>query len=182
MVIITSMVSAHENWAIVQTKVNREAEVKRLLCEAGLAMYLPLIKRKIVRFGKKGVHNVPMFPGYVFVRGVTDSSFNLVRYCRGVLRILGGRNGIWLLEDGYIQEIASREVDGVVALIKMAEDVFAGDPVVVTEGPFEGWKGIFQEHLADGERVRIMLTHVRFSNLMVIPKAFVSTGNGMAIK
>lgn len=176
------MSETHPNWGIVQAKVNREAEVKRLLSEAGLDVYLPLIRKRASRFGRKLILNVPMFPGYLFVRGLSASSFNLVRYCRGVLRILGHQQGIWLLDDECIREIVAREVDGIVQLAKVYENVNAGDAVVVTDGPFEGWQGIFQEHLAGGERVRIMLTHVRFSTLLVVPKEYVSTGKGLAIK
>ncbi len=179
---MATMNGAHSSWGIVQAKVNREFEVKRLLTEAGLELYLPLIRKRVTRFGKKEILHVPMFPGYIFVKGLSASTFNLVRYCRGVLRVLGSQQGIWLLDDGYIQEIVMREVDGVVQLTRGTTDVNAGDAVVVIDGPFEGWHGIFQEHLADGERVRIMLTHVRFSTLLVVKKDFVSTGNGLAIK
>lgn len=180
--IMAGMIQTQASWGIIQVKVNRETEVKRLLDEAGFHVYLPLIRKRVTRFSRKLVLQVPMFPGYVFVQGLSDSTFNTVRYCRGVLRILGSQRGLWLLPDDLIAGIMAREVDGVVQLVRLAEDVNTGDPVVVTDGPFEGWRGIFQEHLADGERVRILLTHVRFSTLLVVPKVYVSTGNGLAIK
>jgi len=179
---MTAMMDEQAGWGIIQTKVNREADVRRILSEVGFKVYLPVIKKKATRFGKKVLLHVPMFPGYLFVRALTDSNYNKVRYCRGVLRVLGSRQGVWLLGDQLIQDIISREVDGIVQLDRIFEDVNIGDPVVVTEGPFEGWQGIFREHLADGERVRIMLTHVRFSTLLVVPKDFVVTGKGLAIK
>lgn len=179
---MAGMNGTHSNWGIVQTKVNRESDVKRLLTEAGMEIYLPLICRRVTRFGKKETLHLPMFPGYVFVRGLSDASFSMVRYCRGVLRVLGTQRGLWLLDDRYVQDIVRREVGGVVQLVRECVDVNTGDRVVVIEGPFEGWQGIFQEHLADGERVRILLTHVRFSTLLVIPKEYLSTGNGLAVK
>jgi transcriptional antiterminator RfaH len=176
------MMETERDWCIVQVKTHREEDVRHLLDEAGLRTYLPLIRRRVIRFGKKLTLLTPMFPGYVFVQGVSDGCYNLVRYCRGVLRILGAGQGVWLLDNMLVEEIMSREVDGVVQLMPVLQTVCAGDPVVVTEGPFEGWQGIFQDHVGDGDRVRILLTHVRFSTRLVVPKTSLATGNGSAIR
>lgn len=176
------MMETESGWCIVQVKVHREDEVKRLLDEARFRTYLPLVRRKVTRFGKKQVISVPLFPGYVFVQGMSDATYNLVRYCRGVLRILGGVQGVWLLDDGLVQEIMSREVDGLVQLVQPLTPMNAGDPVVVTDGPFEGWQGIFQEQMGDGDRVRIMLTHVRFSTLLVVPRSCLAAGNDLTVR
>ena len=43
---------------------------------------------------------------------------------------------------------------------------------MIDEGDFEGWEGIFQEELPDRERAIILLTNVKFSSKLILPKKY----------
>ena len=47
-----------------------------------------------------------------------------------------------------------------------------GDRILIDEGDFEGWEGIFQEELPDRERAIILLTNVQFSSKLILPKKY----------
>ncbi len=47
-----------------------------------------------------------------------------------------------------------------------------GDRILIDEGDFEGWEGIFQEELPDRERAIILLTNVKFSSKLILPKKY----------
>ncbi|MBN2400137.1 MAG: hypothetical protein JXI33_07330, partial [Candidatus Aminicenantes bacterium] len=79
---------------------------------------------------------------------------------------------LWTIADEKIQAIKSRESNGIV-LLRKKEDAFRkGDRILIDEGDFEGWEGIFQEELPDRERALIMLTNVKFSSTLILPKKY----------
>ncbi|MCJ7524729.1 MAG: hypothetical protein MUP71_05830, partial [Candidatus Aminicenantes bacterium] len=74
--------------------------------------------------------------------------------------------------DEKIRDIKSRENNGLVVLRKREESFSKGDKILIDEGDFEGWEGIFQEELPDRERAIIMLTNVKFSSKLILPKKY----------
>lgn len=152
-----------ERWFVVNTKPRRESRVETILRQAGFEVYNPQILKA------KALH--PLFPGYAFVFFDFPSQFRLIRYARGVKRILGVREEPAPVPDELIREIKSRETDGVVVLHDTRPAPEVGDEIEVVDGPLKGIRGIFKKELKDHERVAILLSYVSYQAQLFISKS-----------
>jgi len=151
-----------ERWYVIHTKPKKEFQVEKLFIEGGIKIYNPkyLQENRLKAF----------FPGYEFVFFDYPSQYKLVKYTRGVKKIVGNQEGpIHILED-VILEIKSREVNNLIELQKYGEEPHVGDEIEVAEGPLRGLKGIFKKELDDKERVMILLNYVSYQGQLLIDK------------
>src|SRR5436305_510623 len=61
--------SASQSWWVLHTKPRQEKSLTRFLHAAGLHYYLPLLARRHPVRGRNVTALVPLFTGYVFLRG-----------------------------------------------------------------------------------------------------------------
>ncbi len=162
------------DWFIIQSKPKQEFDAEKNLRSLSIPVYLPLYKKKIKKNKTKVERIAPLFSGYLFARFDIHESYQKVRYTRGVKTILGRNEYLWTLADEKIQDIRSRESDGLVVLRRREESFRQGDRILIDEGDFEGWEGIFQEELPDRERAIILLTNVQFSSKLILPKKYLT--------
>jgi len=145
---------------------------KKQLGALGIEVYLPVYNKKVKKNRIKVDRVAPLFSGYLFARFDIRASYQTVRYTRGVKTILGRNEYLWTLADKKIQDIKSRECNGLVMLRRREDHFRQGDRILIDEGDFEGWEGIFQEELPDRERAMILLTNVQFSSKLILPKKY----------
>jgi len=108
----------------------------------------------------------PLFSGYLFARFCAAVSLRAVRYSRGVLRVVGGGDRPWPVDDVIIADI--RERIGPEGFLEMLErPLRIGDPVCITGGPLAGWSGIFDSQLSDAERVVILIETLQQGRVVV---------------
>jgi transcription antitermination factor NusG len=151
------------NWYVINTKPKKEFQVEKLFIEGGLTIYNPkYLYEKRIR---------PFFPGYEFLYFDFPSQYKLVKYTRGVKRIVGNKEGPIPLPESIIQAIKAREKDGLVELLKYGEEPHVGDEIEVVEGPLKGLRGIFRKELDDKMRVMILLNYVSYQGQLLIEKA-----------
>lgn len=98
--------------------------------------------------------------------------FHKVRYTRGVKNILGNNECLWTISDKKVADIKCRENNGLVSLYSREDSFKCGDKILVDEGAFDGWEGVFFEELPDNERAIIMLTNVSFTSKLVVLKKY----------
>jgi transcriptional antiterminator RfaH len=159
-------------WCIIHSKPKQDFNVEKNLKLLDIDVYLPVYMKKIKKNKIKVDRIAPLFSGYLFARFDIHDFYQKVKYTKGVKSILGYNEYLWTISDEKIRDIKSRENNGVVVLRKR-EDLFRkGDRILVDEGDFEGWTGIFQEELPDRERAIIMLTNVKFSNKLILSKKY----------
>jgi len=156
----------------VNSKPKQEFAAEKHLKSLGIRVYLPVYNKKIKKDKKKIEVIAPLFSGYLFAKFCIPTYYHKVRYTRGVKSVLGNNEYLWTIGQDRIDDILSREKNGVVILKKRAESFRKGDHIVVDEGSFDGWEGIFYEELPDRERAIIMLTNVKFSSKMIVPKKY----------
>jgi transcription antitermination factor NusG len=98
--------------------------------------------------------------------------YRTVKYTRGVRRIVGDHNGNpYVVDEEIIENIYSKIQDGFVVL---SEQKFSsGDRVIVQEGPFAGFEGVFLKELTPTERVMILLNTLQGSRLVVKKRSVV---------
>ncbi len=159
-------------WCIIQTKPKQEFCAEKNLKLLSVDAYLPVYRKKIKKNKIKIDRITPLFNGYMFARFDVHEMYQKVRYTRGVKGILGSPEYLWTIDDEKIRDIKLRESDGVVVLRKREDSFQRGDRIFIDEGDFEGWEGIFQEELPDRERAIILLTNVKFSSKLILPKKY----------
>ncbi|MDH7511582.1 MAG: transcription termination/antitermination NusG family protein [Clostridiales bacterium] len=151
-----------KSWFVINTKPKKEFQVKMIFQEAGFNYYNPVYESE----GKVK----PFFPGYGFLFFDFPGQYQLVRFTRGVKRVVGNREGPIPIPEDMIQEIKRREVNGLIELAKYGEEPEVGDEVEIAEGPWKGLRGIFKKELSDRNRVMILLSYVSFQGQLLIEK------------
>ncbi len=149
-------------WYVINTKPKKESQVERLFEEGGFTIFCP----KYLREKRIG----PFFPGYVFLRFEFPEQFQLVKYTRGVKRVVGNDGGPTPIPEEIVLGIRARERDGLVVFEKYGEEPAVGDEIEVAEGPLKGLKGIFRREIGDSERVMILLNYVSYQGMLLIEK------------
>jgi len=124
-------------WWVAHVKSRQEKLLARHLREHGVAVYLPQMEKKTRRAGRTLISYLPLFSGYVFFRGERDA--RLVALKSNVV--------VNLLEPADQDEISAelkqlRDLQLSDAELVPHPFVAPGDTVLITEGAFEGYRGV----------------------------------------
>lgn len=151
-----------KEWYVLNTKPKKEYQVERLFEEGGIEFYCP-----------RYIHDArekPFFSGYGFIRFDYPDQYRIVRYTRGVKRVIGNREGPIPIPEEIIRQIRQREIDGFIELEKYGEIPDIGDEIEIMEGPMKGLRGVFRKEMTDKERVVILLNYVSYQGQLIIEK------------
>jgi transcription antitermination factor NusG len=138
-----------DTWFVLRTKSRQEKILANELRSRGIANFLPIINCTKYYGGRKATVELPVFPGYLFLRGDMDQAYDADR-TRRVAQIIKVSD----------QERLDRELRSIyMALAGGAPlDPFpylrAGVSVEVREGPFRGLRGVIEP---GGRRDRLIL-------------------------
>ncbi len=149
-------------WYVINTKPKKEGQVERLFVEGGFTIYCP----KYIHEKRTG----PFFPGYAFLQFEFPGQYQMVKYTRGVKRVVGNDDGPVPIPDEVVDGIRARERDGLIVFEKYGEEPAAGDEIEIVEGPLKGLKGVFRKEVGAGERVMILLNYVSYQGTLLIEK------------
>jgi transcriptional antiterminator RfaH len=150
------------NWYVVSTKPKKEFQVEKLFTEGGFTYYNPVYKQ--------GGRISPFFPGYGFLVFEFPDQYQMVKYTRGIKRVVGNKEGPIPIPAEVIREIKAREIGGLIELEKHGAAPQLGDEIEVAEGPLKGLRGVFQKEIDDKERVMILLSYVSYQGQLLIEK------------
>jgi len=150
------------NWFVLNTKPKKEFQVERLFYEGGIEFYCPKYRHED--------RIKPFFSGYGFISFVFPDQYQLVKYTRGVKRVIGNQEGPIPIPEEVIHEIRTREINGFIELEKYGEEPGIGDEIEIMEGPMKGLRGIFRKELTEKERVIILLNYVSYQGQLIIEK------------
>lgn len=151
-----------KNWFVINIKPKKEFQVEKLFTECGFTIYNPKYED---RNQKKA-----FFPGYEFIYFDYPAQYQLVKYTRGVKRIVGVNQVPVSIPEEVIRTIKAREVNGLIEIGKYGEEPEVGDEIEVVEGPLRGLKGIFKKKFSAKERVLILLNYVTYQGQLIIEK------------
>ncbi len=151
------------SWFLIYTKPKCEETVSGKFSERGFPVLNPKIReRRCIR--RKLVDLIsPLFPCYLFVQFDLEKDYRLIRYTRGVRRVVGNEGAPSAVPPDIISELQKRMEEGVVKIA--AKRFEPGSNVVIKAGPFEGFNAVFERELKGRERVAILL---RSLNVRVI--------------
>ncbi len=143
-----------QNWFALLTRSNFEQTVHKTITQKKIESFLPTVKRKSRRRDRHLMIDLPLFPGYIFVKSGTDSVSQLnILKTTGAVRLLGNQSGP--------VPVPSSQIDSLRILTQVETNVITGtnirlkkgDPVMILEGPMAGVRGEFTYHKGKGRVV-----------------------------
>ena len=132
---------------------------------------LPLAWRRIRRWGKKVDSVGPLFPGYLFARFNFERDYSQVRYARGVRELICFGPQPAIVPEWIINQLKARCASGPVELFERA--LVPAERVMVIDGPFREFEGMFERYTSGQERVAILLSAMRIGARVILPARLV---------
>jgi transcription termination/antitermination protein NusG len=146
------------HWFALLTRSNFEQIVFDQVTKKNITAFLPKTKKTSRRRDRKRIIDVPLFPGYLFVRSCFASAHQLsILKTLGAVRMLGNTDGPTPIPDIQIQSLKIMTSAGTDLITGSCIQLKKGDPVMVLEGPMAGVRGEFFQHKGKG-RVIIKIT------------------------
>ena len=142
------------NWYAIYTKPRCEDSTAVQLRNAGIETLTPKIRTKKYIRGKY-IHVIePLFPSYIFACFDSQKQGHMIKYTRGVKFIVGKQNPLAVPQE--IIETIQEKMQGDI-VTPAPENLEKGDRVIIKEGPFVNFYGIFERDIPGRERAMILL-------------------------
>lgn len=125
------------NWAVVSTHPHREQVAVENLQRQDFYAYCPMVRRQ--RRHARRVSDVlrPLFPGYLFAQVNSETQrWRPMLSTVGVRTLVRCGDRLSLIEDGFVQSLKMRELDGAIARPESPYRV--GQEVHIAGGAFDG--------------------------------------------
>jgi len=148
-------------WYVIQTKPKKEEEARSYLTLKGVEIFNPLMEHFVIRNEKIMKELKALFPGYIFGKFDLEQDYSLVRWARGVKKVLslGGGYPSPISEEAV--EIIKRRTDNH-GIVRKTYRFKVNDVIRVKSGPLKDLLGIFERWVSDTERVRVLLNLVGY--------------------
>ncbi len=147
-------------WYVIQTKPKKEEEAASYLSTKGITMFNPFMETFRLRDGRMNKELRPLFPGYMFGKFDLERNYALVRWTRGVRKVLGFGGYPTPISEEVIQVIKERtDTHGI---LRVKHHFQPHDVIRIKAGPMKDLLGVFERWLADHERVRILLRLIEY--------------------
>jgi transcriptional antiterminator NusG len=130
------------SWYVLHTKSRFENVVNEGLVKKSIDVFLPKIKVRSKRRDRKAMIQVPLFPGYVFVK--TDlNPYEHIEIVKtvGAVRIIGNKDGPLAVPQKNIESL--QIIVTANSPVTTGTRLRKGDIVMVINGPFAGVTGTF---------------------------------------
>jgi len=147
-------------WYVIQTKPKKEGEANSYLSTKGVEIFSPLIESFTTRNGRMSKELKPLFPGYIFGKFDLEQNYPLVRWGRGVKKVLGFGGYPTSISEEVVEVIKERtDTQGIV---RIKQKFKPNDLVRIKTGPLKDLLGIFERWVSDNERVRVLLNLIGY--------------------
>jgi len=129
-------------WYVLHTKSRFENVVNEGLVKKSLECFLPKIKVKSRRRDRNLMIQVPLFPGYLFVKSDLHPHEHIeIVKTVGAVRLIGNKDGPLPVDPATVESLKIMVSSG--HPITTGNSFRKGDRVLVVYGPFAGITGIF---------------------------------------
>lgn len=163
-----------KNWYCIYTKWGQEDVVQNKLLELpDIEFFNPKIKRKKYIRGRYKEVIEELFPCYVFSKFDLYKYFHMIKYTRGVRRVVGDWLGNPYTVDIEIIEFLKSKIENGFVYLK-PQQFTKGEKVIVTDGPFVGLEGIFISELKPNERVMLLLSTIQYQARVEVPRELIA--------
>lgn len=145
------------NWYALLTKSNFEQTVYNSIAKKSVEAFLPRMKKKSRRKDRNLVINVPLFPGYIFVKISPEPADQLnILKTTGAVRMLGSQAGPVQVPEKQIEALRIMTCSDMDLVTGTDLKLVKGDPVMILKGPLAGVQGEFIHYKGKG-RVAIKI-------------------------
>lgn len=144
------------SWYVLHTKSRFENIVNEGLAKKSIEVFLPKIKVRSKRRDRKVMIQVPLFPGYVFVK--TDlNPYEHIEIVKtvGAVRIIGYKDGPLAVPQESIESLKIMVAGN--SSVTTGTRFKKGDMVMVINGPFAGITGTFIRYKGRKERIVVYI-------------------------
>jgi transcriptional antiterminator RfaH len=155
------------NWFAIQTKPCGEELATGYISHLGLEVFLPRTMQVNPLGGGHRWVPKPLFPGYLFARFCPANYFHLVRYARGVRRVVCAGGSPIPVDEEIIRVIRDR-VSAQQAPETESTNIRLGEEVIVRNGVLAGLCGIFERRISNRGRVLLLLDAIHYQARVLI--------------
>jgi len=142
------------NWFALLTRSNFEQTVYTNVVKKKIEAFLPRTKRKSKRKDRNLMIEVPIFPGYIFVKTTLEPAAQLtVLKTIGAVRLLGNQSGPVPVPSTQIESLKIMTSSNMDLITGANIRLKKGDPVIILEGPMAGIRGEFTRQKGRGRVV-----------------------------
>ena len=164
-------------WYCARTKSKHEHIASANLTKnLGLEVFHPCLR--LERATRRGVVRLvePLFPCYIFVRGITADRLDEIRYVAGISSLVHFGLEIATVPAQVIEEL--RECFELNEPLCVEDDLAAGAEVTVVEGSFRGFSGVVVRVLPAKQRIAILVNFLGRTTLAELDRGSVLLENG----
>ncbi|MFH2059058.1 MAG: UpxY family transcription antiterminator [Pseudomonadota bacterium] len=142
------------NWFALLTRSNFEKTVYASIIKKQYDAFLPQTKKKSQRKDRSLMIDVPLFPGYLFVKTSLDAldQLNIIKTI-GAVRLLGNQSGPVPVPASQIESLKILTSVNMDLITGTNIRLKKGDPVMILEGPMAGVRGEFTHYRGKGRLV-----------------------------
>ncbi len=145
------------HWYALRSKPRQEYSLYNYICSQDVECYYPRIRVNPVNPRSQKVK--PYFPGYMFVQSDLDQvGNNRFRWLPHSLGLVCFGNVPAEVPENLIQAIKRAVSQIQDAGGETLHGLNPGDRVLIEDGPFQGYFGVFDTRLSGSDRVRVLLT------------------------
>jgi transcription antitermination factor NusG len=167
-----SIFEMSDPWWVAHLKSRQEKALARYLRERNVPFYLPQMEKRRERAGRTFVSYLPLFSGYVFFRGGRDER----------LQALKSKVVVNVLEPQDQAEIAAElrqlhQLQLTEAQLVPHPFVGPGDTVTITDGVFQGYRGVVLKE-SGVARLVVSVSFIRQSVALDIDREFIRPQRG----
>ena len=157
-------------WYVIHTNVRQEDRADRNLRAQHVETLNPkIMERKSNPYTAKASYLAsPLFPRYIFAKFSAGLMLQKVHFTRGVHSVVGFGAGPTPVDEEIISIITDHmSPDG---FIRIANELQKGDRVVIEDGSFKDFEGIFESEVKQTDRIVVLLNAVRYQSRIQIGK------------
>ena len=160
-------------WYAIQTKAQQEDRAESNLRAWGVETFVPRFRARRRGYYAGGSTYLikSLFPRYIFARFDANVLLHKVNFTRGVQSVVRFGGTPAPVDDEVLAIMQARL--GPDGFIKIGEELKAGDRVMIQDGPFKNFIGIFEREIGEADRVRILLTTISYQSHVTLDRALV---------
>ena len=147
-------------WYVVKTKPRKEERARCYLDQHGIRTFLPWMETPHFSQGEAIKKLKPLFPNYLFAQFDLTHNYPLVKWGKGVNKILGFGKYPTPIADEVLSILKNRTDEN--NIVRESCDLKKNDPVRITSGLFKDLLGIFDSWVSDSDRVKVLLSLIGY--------------------
>jgi transcriptional antiterminator RfaH len=149
-----------EQWYVLQTKPQKEKMLYEQLRLREIEVYYPSIRVKPVNPRARKFQSY--FPGYLFVHVDLDLvGISALQWVPGAIGLVNFGGEPASIPESILQTIRFKIEKNIADEAYFFNGLKPGDTVSINEGPFSGYKAIFDTRLSGSQRVQVLLEILR---------------------